>query len=199
MKTTASLLIALGIVMQPAMAQSSSPGYEVTSGSSSGMQSEAGKEMREDMPDMASVEPKIQGDVTYLCGGVGDQEQAYMKQQAEGYDMMLTFAARDGSYLADVDVDIRNAQGEQVLSANCDGPLMLVDLPQSGRYKVYADAAGYRLDQTVRVNARPGTQIASVVMSWPQQVAEAETSAVTSTGSSGNADESGASGSGGAR
>jgi hypothetical protein len=187
MKTTVALLIVLGTGAQLALAQSSGPGYEFTSGGGNGMRSEAGMEMRQESEAAAiavSVQPQIEGDVTYLCGGIGEQEAAYMKQQAKGYDLMLTFAARDGAYLADVDVDIRNAQGQQVLSANCDAPIMLVDLPQSGRYHVRANTAGYALDRTVRVNAKQGSQVAAAVMSWPQQVAEAESRSVTSSGGS---------------
>ncbi|QDZ27070.1 hypothetical protein [Noviherbaspirillum sp. UKPF54] len=170
------------------------PGSVQDASGASGMQSEAGAELRAAPPPVARVQPRTQGDVTYLCGGVGAEEAAYMTQQARGYDLMLTFAARDGSYLADVNVDIRDAQGKQVLQANCDAPMMLVDVPKSGTYRIRADAAGYELDRTAKVRAKQkaGPHVASVVLSWPQQVAEGPASPGAATGSSGGERSSGA-------
>lgn len=156
-----------------------------SSGASSPMQSEAGMDLRP-APDLTDrLEPVVQNDVTYLCGGVGEEEVRLMKQQAKAYDLMLTFAARDGSYLADVDVDIQDAKGNSVLQASCDSPILLVDLPKSGNYRVRADAAGYTLNKTVKVTAakRKGQHLASTVLTWPQQVAEAADTGATSSGS----------------
>lgn len=171
-----------------------------SSGGSNGMQSEAGMDLRATSATSQStpeLKPVVQGDVTYLCGGVGEEEEAFMKQQAKGYDLMLTFAARNGAYLADVNVDIADAKGNSVLQATCDAPIMLVDLPRSGNYRVNADAAGYSLQQTVKVSAAKKTRpsVASASLVWPQQVAEGVPSAETATGASGNEEKgSGASG-----
>jgi hypothetical protein len=175
----------------------SSPGTDASSGAPNGMQSEAGMELRAAQPVAQRLTPVIQQDVTYLCGGVGKEEVTYMKKEAKGYDLMLTFAARDGAYLADVDVDIKNAKGDPVLQAKCDGPLMLVDLPKSGSYRVHAEAAGYAQSQTVKVTAakKKGQHLASTVLAWPQQVAEIQGPAPTSGGTTGNSGPTGAAGS----
>lgn len=169
-----------------------------SSGGVNGMQSEAGMELRAASPSTAELKPVVQGDVTYLCGGVGEDEEAFMKQEAKGYDLMLTFAARNGAYLADVNVDIADAKGNSVLQATCDGPIMLVDLPRSGSYRVNADAAGYTLQQTVKVSAAKKTRrsVASASLVWPQQVAEGLPSSETATGASGSEEESEGEGSG---
>ena len=217
MKTIISLIMTLGLVSPTAIAQvhstplpsqesdpasasgasgtsstsQSGSGTDMSSGASSsapnGMKAEAGMEMRPPPSPTARLKPATQDDITYLCGGVGEEEVAYMKNEAKGYDLMLTFAARDGSYLADVDVDIKDAKGSDVLQVACDSPILLVDLPRSGNYRVRAEAAGYTLNKTVRVNAsqRKNKTVASTVLSWPQQVAEATGTAPTSTGSSG--------------
>jgi hypothetical protein len=175
----------------------SGPGTDASSGAPNGMQSEAGMELRSAQPATQRLTPVIQQDVTYLCGGVGKEEVAYMKKEAKGYDLMLTFAARDGAYLADVDVDIKNAKGDSVLQAKCDGPLMLVDLPKSGSYRVRAETAGYAQSQTVKVTAakKKGQHLASTVLAWPQQVAEIQGPAPTSGGTTGNSGSTGAAGS----
>ena len=146
---------------------------EAPSGAVNGMRSEAGMTESEPPSPIAGLKPVTEGDITYLCGGVGQDEIAYMKNQAKNYDMMLTFAARNGAYLADVDVDIRDARGNSVLETTCDAPILLVDLPRSGNYRVRAETAGYTLNRSVRVadaGERRGA-LASAVLSWPQQVA----------------------------
>ncbi|WP_136414638.1 MULTISPECIES: hypothetical protein [Oxalobacteraceae] len=168
---------------------------DISSGGPNPMQSEAGMELAPAPPVTARLQPVVQNDVTYLCGGVGEEEVSYMKNEAKGYDLMLTFAAKSGAYLADVKVDIKDAKGESVLQASCDSPILLVDLPRSGTYRVHADAAGYALNKTVKVAAarKKGQHLASAVLVWPQRVAEAEGTATTSSGS-GASDNAGKSG-----
>lgn len=218
MKSTLSILMALGLVSHAAHAQlnvpppasepstvsatdvtgpvspsTSSGSSEASSGASGAMQSEAGAELREAQSPIGRLKPVTQDDVTYLCGGVGEEETAYMKQEAKGYDLMLTFATRDGAYLADVDVDIRDAKGNSVLQMACDSPILLVDLPRSGTYRVRAETAGFELNRTVKVSAgeKKRQRVANAVLSWPQQAAEATAGATTATGSSGNSNSTG--------
>ncbi|HEX7646795.1 MAG TPA: hypothetical protein VF450_05245 [Noviherbaspirillum sp.] len=166
-----------------------------------GGQSEAGMEYAPAAAAQVHPKPQVQGDVTYLCGGVGAEEATYMKSQASGYDMMLTFAAKDGSYLADVNVDIRDAKGQPILQTKCDSPIMLIDVPKSGTYRIRADAAGYSLNRTAKVTAKQkkGARVASLVLTWPQQVAEAPVApggTSSGSGATGNG-ESGDAGPGG--
>jgi hypothetical protein len=139
---------------------------------------------------MARLQPKTENDVTYVCGGVGKEEASYMKQQAKKHDMLLTFAAKDGEFLADVNVAIKDAKGNTVLETTCDGPMMLVDVPKGGKYHVHAVANGHPIDRTVTVSKAPGQKkaqkVAAVVLTWPTQVARIDpTEAGTATGSSG--------------
>jgi hypothetical protein len=170
----------------PAWTQASPPGYEFSSGGSHGMESEAGLELRQEAAADTGPQPRIQGDVTWMCGGVGAEEAAHMKEQAKGYDLMLSFAARDGAYLADVDVEIRNAQGESMLRTRCDAPIMLIDLPKGGHYRVHADIGGAAIDRTVRISGRQSPPVAAVVMSWPSQLADGAAKAERTSGSSGS-------------
>lgn len=147
---------------------------------------------------MTVVEPKTANGFTYMCGGVGEEETAKMKQAARAYDMMLTFATRRGAYLADVNVNIQDARGESALQTTCDAPIMLINVPKSGTYRIRAEAGGYTLNKTAHVKTK-GTAHAALVMTWPQQVAETAEPATTSTGSSGNQNNSGDTSAGGAR
>lgn len=130
---------------------------------------------------MTQLEPKTENGFTYMCGGVGAEEAAQVKEAARDYDMMLTFATRKGDYLADVNVDIKHARGTPELKTTCDGPLMLVDFPRSGTYQIHAETGGYTLNQTARVQAK-GRSHEALVLSWPQQVATAAPEPTPSSG-----------------
>jgi hypothetical protein len=112
------------------------------------------------------VQQKTENGIAYLCGGVGVDEAGYMKQQAANYDLMLTFTTRAGNYLADVDVNLMDNRGNTVLQTTCDAPILLVNLPRGGVYRVQAQAGDYNLSRTVSVNPRGHRQ---VVMAWTQE------------------------------
>jgi hypothetical protein len=138
---------------------------------------------------MSSLEPQTANGVTWLCGGVGAGEVAQMKRRARDYDMMLTFATRRGEYLADVNVGITDAKGHALVQARCDGPIMLVDFPRGGTYRVHAETGGYSLDRTARIAAKPD-RTKSLVMHWPQQIGqEPAASTGSSSGDTGGSDD----------
>lgn len=187
-----TLLLSLGVIIAPAVAQVASPGMTApqsgtgeqpqhpATGASAGTAAEAeSSERSEHITSGASnassgqamlPQPQTEGDITYVCGGVGKEEATYMKKAAADYDLMLTFATRDGSYLANVDVQVRDAQNNPVLETTCDGPLMLVDLPHSGKYSVQAEAEGTTLQQPVQVTTtkRRATP-PDLVLNWPMK------------------------------
>jgi hypothetical protein len=119
---------------------------------------------------MSQLEPKMENGITYLCGGVGEDEVQAMKQAASDYKLMLTFAAVNGAYLADVNVDIADARGRSVLQAKCDAPIMLVDFEQGGNYRVRAEANGHMLTRSAKV--RSGGRVQSIAMAWPVQTVD---------------------------
>lgn len=102
------------------------------------------------------------GNVRYLCGGVGTGEQIAVRN-ASPRDLLLTFTARTGQYLADVEVEILR-RGRTVLEANCAGPMMVLDLPGPGRYEVRAKAAGLERRQFIDI---PAAGSRSAVLRWP--------------------------------
>ena len=102
---------------------------------------------------------------SFVCGGVAQDEQEAMKAQARQHDLMLTFAVSNGAYLADVDVEIRSSRGAVVLSAKCEGPIMLVDLPGPGTWRVSAQVNGQTRQQTVTTTGRARPARATLI--WP--------------------------------
>lgn len=109
--------------------------------------------------------PSRAGAGTHVCGGIGVGEQQRMKAAAADHDLMLTFATTTGSYLADVAVQIRDSRGATVVDVNCDAPIMLVDLPGPGTYRVTARSGGVARERTVSVNR--GKRATGATFVWP--------------------------------
>lgn len=81
-----------------------------------------------------------QGAVTYVSGGIGIDESTSFKQAMSHYPLAMTFAEQEGKqgdYLADVKVVIKNARLNTVLDTTAQGPYMLVKL-QPGHYRISA-------------------------------------------------------------
>ncbi|BEP33286.1 hypothetical protein GmRootV59_02600 [Variovorax sp. V59] len=93
---------------------------------------------------------KGEGAVRYVCGGIGSDESTAMRAAMKEHPLALLFARSDGAYLADVQVDIKGADGAPSLGLRASGPVCLVDLP-AGRYTIDAAMAGSAKSQTVTV------------------------------------------------
>lgn len=120
---------------------------------------------RSDEVQVRIIEAQTENGITYLCGGIGANEAQAMKRAASEFDLMLTFAASNGAYLADVNVDVADARGKPILNTTCGGPIMLVDFDKGGKYRVRAEAGQHIVSRTVQV--RDGAKVENVAMSWP--------------------------------
>jgi len=111
------------------------------------------------------VHPKTENGFTYMCGGIGSDESNYMKHAAKNYNLMSTFARQDGSYLADININISDKSGKTTLQTTCSGPIMLVKFPHAGTYTIRADAGGRTQTKTAQVQAKGGSHALDFV--WP--------------------------------
>ncbi|MFW5836880.1 MAG: hypothetical protein ACOCVM_02655 [Desulfovibrionaceae bacterium] len=113
---------------------------------------------------MEEVEQKDLGDVEYLTGGVGKGERSFLERVVDQgeYDLKLVFAVKDGAYLADVIVEIRNLKGDLLANAVSKGPWFFVGL-DPGMYKVSATVGDVRLTKKVQV---PGRGMKEVCFLW---------------------------------
>lgn len=93
------------------------------------------------------------GSVTYICGGVADDEQRALSAQSRNYNMGLLFTqGARGEYLSDVNVKlIRN--GREVANFVADGPKCLLRAPE-GSYSVRATYEGRTKTQVVSTGTR---------------------------------------------
>lgn len=105
---------------------------------------------------------RIQGEVLYRSGGIGEDEAKAMQEAAREYPLALEFVAREGdghgAFLADVDVSIRDAGGNQVLRTRSDGPYLLARLP-AGRYVITARHEDTPHERRITIPARGGRHV----------------------------------------
>jgi hypothetical protein len=100
----------------------------------------------------------VQGSARFMTGGVGSDEAEAMRQAASHYPLSIELAARPvpsdsyprDVYLANVRIDIRDQQGQPVISTTTDGPILLASLPP-GRYTINAQIRGISQQKTVTV------------------------------------------------
>lgn len=110
----------------------------------------------------ALPQPQTEGNVTYLSGGIGQDEALAMKEAQKQYPLSMTFS-QGGEYLANIPVDIRDKSGKTVLHAVSNGPIMLVTLP-AGEYRVSARMNGKTLQHTATVKPAGNTHLS---FNWP--------------------------------
>ena len=111
---------------------------------------------------LAAPTPHQQNGVTYVNGGVGVEEQAAMKAQRADYNLLLTFATQQsGAYRSDIQLDIMDAKGTDLLSVANVGPMFFVKLTP-GTYRISAAAEGKTFKRTVKVGNAPK----EIVLHW---------------------------------
>jgi hypothetical protein len=107
--------------------------------------------------------PAAPGSASFKCGGIGDAEQRAFKEAAASHHALLTFATTSGAYVADVEVKVTAADGAVVVQGPCSGPLMLLDVPAPGKYRIDATSKGQLRTNTVTLGGKP----ARVGFTWP--------------------------------
>ncbi|HXH04767.1 MAG TPA: carboxypeptidase regulatory-like domain-containing protein [Candidatus Competibacteraceae bacterium] len=101
--------------------------------------------------------------VSYVTGGVGDEEREILGQMAREFNLKLMFATGQGLFLSDAQVQIRDRHGNLVLDTVTDGPLLYARL-SPGTYQVTVSGFGQSFQRTVTV----GSQGLTVqVFRWP--------------------------------
>jgi hypothetical protein len=111
---------------------------------------------------LAAPTPQQQNGIAFINGGVGLEEQAAMKAQRADYNLLLTFATQQsGAYRSDVQLDIMDAKGNNLVTAANTGPMFFAKLPP-GTYRISAAAEGKTFKRTVRVGNAPK----EIVLHW---------------------------------
>jgi len=101
--------------------------------------------------DESVMQPRSQGDVTFISGGVGIEEREALDAARPNYNLSLLFSEQSGDYLSDVMVRITDLNNNVFLEpVAVGGPKLFAKLPP-GRYIVTAEAKGQSLQKTVTV------------------------------------------------
>ena len=119
--------------------------------------------------DEPLISPQTQGEVTFVSGGVGADEQNAMQAIRADYNLSLLFSVQGtGEYMSDVKVRITDASGHAFLDTVSDGPKLFAKL-KPGRYIVSVDRDGRVIKKTVTVGSKPMPALSFV---WPQQTGD---------------------------
>jgi hypothetical protein len=105
--------------------------------------------------------PQIQhqGDVSYVSGGVGQDESKALERDRSHWPLSMQFTGPGSDFLADVHVRIVDVHNNEVLHADSLGPFMLVKL-RPGRYTVHATYKNRDQTKTVNIASKGSTQVA---------------------------------------
>ena len=96
--------------------------------------------------------PRVQSDrgIRYVSGGVGEGERAELEAMSNQFNLRLLFAMQgSGEYLSAIRVNILDARGATILSAESKGPWFFAQLAP-GDYTVETSVPGQAQQQSQR-------------------------------------------------
>ncbi len=99
---------------------------------------------------------KMQNAVSYLSGGVGDDEEIHIRRAAKDFGLLLEFTEIErgqphGYWSSDVNVRVKSGTN-LLVNDRSDGPLMLIKL-EPGNYVIEAERAGVKHTRRTEVKA----------------------------------------------
>lgn len=116
--------------------------------------------------EQSLLEPQKQGEVTFVSGGVGADEQKAMQAMRADYNLSLLFSEQGtGAYVSGVKVRITDSGGNAFLETVSDGPKLFAKL-KPGRYIVSVDRDGQLSRKAAKVG---GKQMTSLSFTWARQ------------------------------
>jgi len=104
-----------------------------------------------------------EGSITFLSGGIGQQERETLKEMGKEYTLKLIFSNKNGEYLSDVAVKVWDQNNKTILTAVSDGPWLFINLP-SGTYHLDANFKGNE-KKISKINIEKETQ-KTVSIQW---------------------------------
>lgn len=115
---------------------------------------------------MAAPQVQQQGAVSFVSGGVGEDELQEIKKLSPAYPLELLFVTKGDpqEYLAGVKVQIKDKDGKIVLDTMSQGPFLLAKM-LPGKYTISADHDGTVKRQIVQV---AGAKTHRIVFVWDQ-------------------------------
>jgi len=108
---------------------------------------------------LADTLPAVQqsGDVTYITGGIGDEERDALKAVKQDYNLRILSAGVQGAYVGDAHIIISDNKGQELLNTN-GGPIFYAKLP-NGHYAVSEERHEETKKQSIVISASKPTDI----------------------------------------
>lgn len=91
-----------------------------------------------------------QEDISYISGGIGENETEALREVKDQYNLRITSADKTGEYRGDTRIIVSDTQGTVLLDATSAGPLFYTNLP-NGRYTVDGYSEGQSKRKTIKV------------------------------------------------
>lgn len=104
---------------------------------------------------------RTQGDISYITGGVGDEETEAMKSERGDYNLQIMNSDTKGHFAGTRNILISDSKGNELLDAD-GGPLFYANLPK-GRYVIESSSNSQTKKQKVNVS---GNKPAVVHFVW---------------------------------
>ena len=120
-------------------------------------------------PAMAVDGPEVhqQNDISYVSGGIGDEEQARLEAVKKDYNLHVMNADKIGHFTGDIRIVITDLEHNTLVDAT-GGPIFYANLP-NGRYIVEGFSPKLSKKETITIAAgKP----AHVRFLWPQDAAK---------------------------
>lgn len=96
---------------------------------------------------------RTMGPISYVCGGIGADEQRQLTERERDFNMSVLFTQGPrGEYLSDVDVKLTR-EGYEVAQFRTNGPRCLIRAPE-GSYNLLANYNGQARSLTLRTGTR---------------------------------------------
>ena len=94
--------------------------------------------------------------IAYVAGGIGSEESTAIEMESRQWPLMLQFSQVDekgwGVWISDIQVKIINSKNQEIFSAICDGPMMLINLAP-GQYDVLGTYEGRAHKRPILIEA----------------------------------------------
>lgn len=100
-------------------------------------------------------QPLQDGNITYISGGVGEDEAKAIKAEAKNWPLNIEFSQyleSHDAWVSQVYLTILDAKGGAIFEAKLDGPMFLAKLP-TGNYQIVATYEGVTKTQKVQIIA----------------------------------------------
>lgn len=101
--------------------------------------------------DYVMPQPTQNGNITYITGGIGDEERNALQAVKNHYNLSIMSAGVSGAFAGDTHIIIRDRAGNEVINTDA-GPLFYANLP-AGQYVVESSSEGQTHSNKVTVGS----------------------------------------------